>query len=340
MSINEETEVEAEASFEPPKGMKPSKGGSDWADGGDDTDTLDVDAVENAIFTSRGDDEDGEDFVDEEQHEDGEDTEPDADVETDSEEIEAAADDDEAVEEIEAEPEEAPALSPRANERIRQLVEEKNAERQRVANLEAQLAQFIALQQKQAERQEAAYQAQLQADAHRAKAAKEAQMLETLRGYGFNEGDVGHQLGHLSLEVANETREELRQLKAEREQARRAEGQRAYNNALIQELNKSLSDPTGKILVNDAVRETLYRSAYAIAASEQIQNPSEAVKRVVAPILVELRKAAPKPATKRPSPKDPVHKVIATQGRAVGKSPGTRASGRKPVAQDVKAFLK
>lgn len=117
-------------------------------------------------------------------------------------------------------------------------------------------------------------------------------------------------------------------------QAQQEASYKAYETALKSEVEKALPE------VDASIRDALYQSAYALARAELIPNPSDAVKRVVGPIAAHIKKTPGPKQTKRPQPSDAVHKVVSTSGRAAGKSPGQNASGKKPMAKDVIAFLK
>lgn len=243
-----------------------------------------------------------------------------------------------AVEAPSSEEEEEAALSPRANERIRQLVEEKNTERSRVSQLESKLEAMLALQERQMVLQEQAQQARVQ-QAQAAQRAQQQKAFENqLKQYGFREDDVSHVLALQALEAARDAKATAESDKAARINSQQQTAYRAYESALVTELDKSLSDSEGKLIVDENVRESLYRAAYAIARDEQLADPSEAVKKAVAPFLKHIKPVS-KPS-KRPSAQDPVHKTISAQGRAAGKASGTRASGKAPLARDVQAFLK
>lgn len=331
MTQNNDSEVDV------PENLTPSKSGGEWDNGvpRGDTGEKDLDSLEDGAWREDPDDYNRDAATDfDEEQEVGDPEAPPAD------DVEPPADDAEQVEDEDIEvSEEAEQVSTRANDRIRQLVEEKNAEREQRRALESKVEALLTLQQRQLEFQERQQAEQFSRSRAEANTEKQRQFVEQLKQYGYNDGDVAHVLSLQALEAARAAQERMEQLSTERETQAREAGYRAYENALKSELEKSLTDPrTGKSLVNDAAKVSIYRAAYALARDEQIADPSEAVKQVVAPLLAEIR--APSKATKRPSPKDPVHKSISAQGRAAGKSPGTRASGKAPMARDVKAFLK
>lgn len=316
--------------FGSPASVTPSAPGGEWDGGAPAERTTEqsaqlVDEIENSAWEHDPDEinrEMASDFevADEDEQVVGDETpsEPEVEVKTDEEQVNEPAEED------------GPTESPRANDRIRQLVQERNA-------LEAKLEAYIALQEQRAAREEQLYkQQQAQIEAQRA-AETQKQFLEQLKQYGFDDANVSHVLALQALEAAREAKEAAQRDRQEREKAAQTARYKAYENALSVELDKSLTRD-GKQIVDPAVRNTLYKAAYAVAREEQLANPSEAVKRVVAPILAAL--TPQKPQTKRPQPSDQTHKVISTSGRAVGKSPGTRASGKKPLARDVQAFLK
>lgn len=332
--INEDIpEVDNGAEFDPPAKFKPSEGPEDF----DEEDSSDVmEEIDAAAFDFDPDAEQGEDFAEEDQQEDGEQPEVADPSEDASEQVEAA--EAESPEEVEDEAQEANAevvqpLSPRANDRIRQLVAEKN-------ELAAQLAEVVALQ-----KQELEWRRQQQQEAQRqqreaAEKAKNQAFLETLRGYQFNDGDVGHQLALQSFEAANEAKAALQRIQEERAQLQQQQRVQAYRSALASELDKTLT-VNGKLIVDPTVRQAFYENAYALASIKQL-SPADAIKAAVAPALGEIQKAkaAARPATKRPQPSNQVHKVISTQGRAAGRSPGTRPSEKSATAQILKGIFK
>ncbi len=229
--------------------------------------------------------------------------------------------------------------SSRANDRIRQLVGRAKEAESRANSLEQRLAQFIELQERQADMQARLFQEEQSRRQMQAAEEFQRKHAEQLKAYGYDETNVAHVLALQAFQAAQEARKTAEMQKEAYENRAKEASYKAYQTALKTELEKSLLDPkSGKSVVDDNVKSALYTAAYALAREEQIKDPSEAVKRIVAPLVSNLKpKVAP---SKRPDPNDNAHKAISTSGKTAGKSPGTKASGKKPLAKDVLAFLR
>lgn len=315
----------------PARSMTPAKEGGEW-DGADAPVRNSVEELESQAFDDDQDarDRDAAKDFDEESPAEEDATNEDGDREVPEEET-ARADAEEDID---------PALSPRANERIRQLNAQRRSADDRAAKLEAQISSLLEVQTRQAQMQERSYQeAAFKREADLADTRRKA-FIDQLKEVGFDDTNVAHLLSLDALEKARATEDITRRAIQQRDEREREQAYQAYENALRSELLKTVTDPkTGKVFVSNEVQSALFDQTYAVARIQQIRSPSEAVQKVVAPLLAQLR-ATEKRSTKRPDSTDPVHKVISTSGRAAGRSPGTRASGKKPLARDVQAFLK
>lgn len=224
---------------------------------------------------------------------------------------------------VEAQGETTPEdATPRAQQRIREMVAERNAEKQRADQLQATLERLIASQTRSVTLQEQVHAEQ--AARQQAEKAKqdEGNLVARLKALGLRE-DVA--ADWLAFEAIQKTEAVQREIAA----FRQAETQRQQETAIRDyesSLRKELVSQAKRFKIDDEDIEDLYDQAYATARAKQISNPAEVVAKVLKP-YTKIAKPVP-PPTKRPDPNDPVHNAISARGRGAERQAGDTPSGR------------
>lgn len=226
---------------------------------------------------------------------------------------------------VEAEPEEVVEATPKAQKRIQKLVQEKNELKETLAALNATLAQQAQYQAQVAAQIQAQQQAKIDQQNYQAK-------MEALMQAGFNPSDPSHQFLLQYEENAQRQQQELQRVQQQFENMQMEARRREYYGSLDQAIDSTLAN-YGDIPA--AQKEALRQQAYTLAYASQIEDPAQAAKLALNPIIPflpkKVAKTAPVKKTLTPQEKE-VHRSIATRGvvAAPAKGKGSNVSGRQP----------
>ena len=234
--------------------------------------------------------------------------------------------------------EEVPSTPSRAQQRIQELNEQRKQAQQEAAELRAMMRDLFTAQKVQSDFARQQIEARNAQEAQRAQALKREELLNSFKQLGFDESKMSDWLAFEAIQKAEAAEERARRAEMDQQQRVQAASYRAYELALANALDNSIKD----LNLTKEQRDGFYEQAYLVAREKQLRDPTEAIKRVLAPVhtaLVAAAKAA-KPKQQMPRPDKQTQEVISARGRAVNRAPGQKASGKKELAADVKAFLR
>lgn len=226
--------------------------------------------------------------------------------------------------------------------RAQQRIQELNAQRKRAeteaAELRTMMREMVQAQKFQADYARQQIEARTALEAQQSQARQREELLNSFKQMGFDETKVSDWLAFEAIQKAEAAEERARRAELDHQQRIQAASYRAYEIALNVALENSVKD----LGLTPEQRAGFYEQAYLVAKEKQLRDPNEAVKRVLAPVHKILQQAAKaaKPKQALPKPDAQTQAVISAKGRAVNRTPGQKASGKKELAADVRAFLR
>jgi hypothetical protein len=237
-----------------------------------------------------------------------------------------------------SEPVEDIATPTRAQQRIQEL----NAQRKRAetenSELRAMMREMVTAQKFQADIARQQIDARNAHEAQLAQARQREELLNNFKQLGFDESKISDWLAFEAIQKAEAAEERARRAEQDHVQRVANANYRAYEIALAGALDRSIKD----LGLTKEQRDGFYEQAYLVARDKQLKDPNEAVRRVLAPVQTILQRhaKAAKPKPTLPKPDAQTQAVISAKGRAVNRAPGEKASGKKELAADVRAFLR
>lgn len=223
-------------------------------------------------------------------------------------------------------PEEAPE-QPRAQKRIVQLAREKNELRSIVEALKSQneaLVESVKEQTRIARDNDNRLKAKREKEQNDANLRDYQQRAEAL---GFNPNDPYLQLNYDQTMRMQQLEKQL----AEQAEFRRGLEVKERETRYISALDAELTSALNSYKIDPEVRDGLFQNALALAAVRQIQNPADAVKMAIQPVVQSLTKKAAPAAKKAVSPEQRrVDELVAVRGATGGRQKGQSAGKPKP----------
>jgi regulator of replication initiation timing len=262
------------------------------------------------------------------------------DVEGETEETEAVVDEteteddlpeseEEAEETEQVEPElaaqqQTPEVTPRASQRIQQLVSEKKTLQEnndKLADTLAQLQQTLAAQQSH----------QQQKWQEQQTLSQQEQMMQQLQQQGFDPTNLSHQLALEQHYRIQQMEQQQKQWQQQMEQMRIE----AAANEYAANLQAALDAQTANLSISPSAKATLNQMALTQAHAFQLSSPAEAVTKALEVYqslvgdLVQKQPARSTPKPKSTKEERKLQRASSMRGAKAGRSKGDSPSGRR-----------